>query len=83
MYIPRNFEMLFIFVWSTRVFQGLLIQECGVEMKLEAEIKQHMKLEHDLEYEGLEKLVDPEYETTETEVPVEDIREKADLINFI
>jgi len=48
-------------------------QECGVEMKLEAEIKQHMKLEHDLEYEGLEKLVDPEYETTETEVPVEDI----------
>jgi len=49
-------------------------QECGEELSLEADIKTHLKNDHDLEFEGLEKVVDPEYETTETEVLTEDIR---------
>ena len=52
----------------------LFRQECGEELSLEADIKTHLKNDHDLEFEGLEKVVDPEYETTETEVLTEDIR---------
>ena len=42
--------------------------ECGEELGAEAEIRKHLQEEHQLDWEGLERVDDPEYESAETEV---------------
>ena len=47
--------------------------ECGETFGPEPEIKKHLGEKHGLEWDGLERVDDPEYESTETEVDVEDL----------
>ena len=45
--------------------------ECNEEFAIENEIKKHMSDKHQIEFEGLEKVDDPDYESIETEFDVE------------
>ena len=44
--------------------------ECGEELGAEGAVRKHMSAEHGVEWEGLERVEDPEYESVETEVEV-------------
>ena len=44
--------------------------DCGEHFSLEPDIKKHMWDKHKVEFESLDKVDDPEYESTETEVDV-------------